>query len=95
MKFFILAGKSFTLLTWLVMFYNLFMPFEGQVSIILNILLLITAFMHFFQLLIFHTMFSTLLKLKFVDFIKVYFTGVFGLLEYRQKVIDLPKTEGE
>ncbi|MEZ9142402.1 MULTISPECIES: DUF1145 domain-containing protein [unclassified Shewanella] len=93
MKFFILAGKSFTLLTWLVMFYNVFMPFDGKVSIVLNILLLITAFMHLFQLLIFYTMFNTLLKLKLVDYIKVYFLGVFGLLEYRQKVLDLPQTE--
>ncbi|WP_282166740.1 DUF1145 domain-containing protein [Shewanella japonica] len=93
MKFFITAGKSFTLLTWLVMFYNLFIPFEGQVSIILNILLLITVMMHFFQLLIFHTMFSSLLKLKIIDYIKVYFFGVFGLLVYRQKVLDLPPAE--
>ncbi|WP_144211539.1 DUF1145 domain-containing protein [Shewanella donghaensis] len=91
MKYFIVIGKSFTLITWLVMFYNLFMPLEGQVSIILNILLFITAVMHCFQLLIFNTMFSSLLKLSALDYLKVYFFGVFGLLEYRQKVLELDK----
>ncbi|MDO6641992.1 MULTISPECIES: DUF1145 domain-containing protein [unclassified Shewanella] len=93
MKFFIIGGKSLTLIMWLVMFYNLFMPFEGQVSIVLNILFFITVIMHFFQLLIFNTMFSSLLKLSVVDYLKVYFFGVFGLLEYRQKVLELDKAE--
>ncbi|MDO6774457.1 DUF1145 domain-containing protein [Shewanella sp. 3_MG-2023] len=93
MKFFIIGGKSLTLIMWLVMFYNLFMPFEGQVSIVLNILFFITVIMHFFQLLIFNTMFSSLLKLSFVDYLKVYFFGVFGLLVYRQKVLELDKAE--
>ncbi|WP_076538188.1 DUF1145 domain-containing protein [Shewanella sp. UCD-KL21] len=93
MKFFIISGKSLTLIMWLVMFYNVFMPFEGQVSIVLNILLFITIIMHFFQLLIFHTMFSSLLKLSLVDYLKVYFFGVFGLLEYRQQVLELDKAE--
>ncbi|WP_394129379.1 DUF1145 domain-containing protein [Shewanella maritima] len=87
MKIFIIAGKVFTSLTWLVLIVNLLMPFEGNVSIALNFFLAFTVMMHGFQVLIFHTMFSQTHQLKAKDYIKPFAFGVFTLLEYRQQLL--------
>ncbi|QIR13255.1 DUF1145 domain-containing protein [Shewanella aestuarii] len=87
MKLIIKLGYGATAFTWLVMFYNLFMPFEGNIGLLLNILLGLTIIMHGLQLLIFNTMFAAALPLKAKDYLMVYIFGVFGLLAYRQKVL--------
>lgn len=87
MKFMIAAGKAITVLAWFMMGYNLVMPFEGQLSLILNILLLITLLMHCVQTLIFHRMFKTLLPLTRSDYLNVFAFGVFSLLSYRREVM--------
>ncbi|KPN78875.1 hypothetical protein AEA42_00780 [Shewanella sp. Sh95] len=46
MSFLINMGKAITLIAWLMMAYNLVMPFAGNIGIILNILLGITCLMH-------------------------------------------------
>lgn len=87
MKFVITTGKAVTLFAWLLMTYNLIMPFEGNIAIILYILLAITAFMHCFQVIIFHTIFKSLLPLKKGDYFSVFIFGAFSLLQYRSKVM--------
>ncbi|WP_299798020.1 DUF1145 domain-containing protein [uncultured Shewanella sp.] len=87
MKFVITTGKAVTLFAWLLMAYNLIMPFEGNIGIILYILLAITAFMHLFQVVIFHTLFKSLLTLKRSDYLHVFTFGAFSLLQYRSKVM--------
>lgn len=87
MKPLIFIGKLITLFAWTMMFYNLAIPFEGQISIILNILLAITFVMHGIQVLIFHSLFKQLMEISRVDHLKVFLFGVFSLLEYRQAVM--------
>jgi putative membrane protein len=80
-------GKAITLIAWLMMAYNLAIPFEGKVAIILNILFGITCLMHCFQVAIFHMLFRTLLPLTKQDYLQVFIFGIFSLLAYRQKVM--------
>jgi len=87
MKFIITSGKLVTLFAWLLMTYNLIMPFEGNIAVILYILLAVTAFMHLFQVAIFHTLFKSLLPLKKSDYLNVFAFGAFSLLQYRSKVM--------
>lgn len=87
MKSLILIGKLITLFAWALMFYNLVIPFEGQISIILNILLAVTFVMHGIQVLIFHSLFKQLMDIRKVDHLKVFLFGAFSLLEYRQAVM--------
>ncbi|MCG9731617.1 DUF1145 domain-containing protein [Shewanella sp. Isolate13] len=88
MKAMLVLGKIVTAFAWLMMLYNLAMPFEGNVSVILNILFVMTIFMHCFQTFIFHTLFNTLLPLKKSDYLQVFLFGVFSLLQYRRQVMD-------
>ncbi|WP_394202580.1 DUF1145 domain-containing protein [Shewanella waksmanii] len=88
MKFVILVGKALTLGAWLLMFFNLVQPFEGDIAIILYILLAVTVLMHLFQVAIFHTLFKRYLSLKASDYLQVFAFGAFSLLTYRQKVLD-------
>jgi putative membrane protein len=78
-------GKTITLIAWLMMTYNLIMPFEGNVAIILNIILGITCMMHCFQVAIFHMLFKPLLPLSKKDYLQVFIFGIFSLLGYRQR----------
>ncbi|WP_076413407.1 DUF1145 domain-containing protein [Shewanella sp. UCD-KL12] len=87
MQFFIMAGKAATLFAWLIMAYNLMAPFTGNIAVILNILLAITIFMHCFQVVIFHTLFKSLLTLKKSDYFSVFAFGIFSLLKYRSQVM--------
>ncbi|EGM67994.1 DUF1145 domain-containing protein [Shewanella sp. HN-41] len=80
-------GKVITLIAWLMMAYNLAIPFEGKVAIILNILFGITCIMHCFQVAIFHMLFKTLLPLTKQDYLQVFIFGIFSLLAYRQQVM--------
>lgn len=80
-------GKAITLIAWLMMAYNLVMPFAGNIGIILNILLGITCLMHCFQVAIFHMLFKNLLALRKQDYLQVFIFGVFSLLSYRQQVL--------
>ncbi|MGI2022669.1 DUF1145 domain-containing protein [Shewanella glacialipiscicola] len=80
-------GKAFTLIAWLMMAYNLVAPFEGNVAIVLNILLGITCMMHCFQVAIFHMLFKTLLPLTKQDYLQVFIFGIFSLLTYRQQAM--------
>ncbi|WOT05437.1 DUF1145 domain-containing protein [Shewanella youngdeokensis] len=91
MKALLVIGKWITAFVWLLMIFNLFMPLNGNVAIILNILLAITVFMHGFQTVIFHTLFNTLLPLKKRDYLQVFLFGVFSLLQYRQQVLTQQK----
>ena len=93
MKWVLIAGKLATAFAWLMMFYNLVTPFEGNIAAILNILLAVTVFMHCFQTIIFHTLFNQLLPLKKVDYLQVFMFGVFSLLQYRQQVLDKQKAK--
>ena len=43
MKWVLIAGKLATAFAWLMMFYNLVTPFEGNIAAILNILLAVTV----------------------------------------------------
>ena len=43
MSLLINLGKTITLVAWLMMFYNLIMPFDGNVAIVLNIIFGITC----------------------------------------------------
>ncbi|SUI86818.1 DUF1145 domain-containing protein [Shewanella morhuae] len=81
------VGKAITLIAWLMMAYNLVIPFDGNVAIILNILLGITCMMHCFQVAIFHMLFKTLLPLTKQDYLQVFIFGIFSLLAYRQRVL--------
>ncbi|MCF1426462.1 MAG: DUF1145 domain-containing protein [Shewanella sp.] len=87
MKYVLLTGKTMTLFAWGVMIFNLFMPFPGNTGLALNILLLVTAFMHAMQVLMFYSMFSQQMKLTKKDFLTVFGFGVFALLEYRKKLM--------
>lgn len=87
MKYVMLLGKCMTGFAWAVMIFNLFMPFEGNTGLALNILLLVTAFMHGIQVIMFYGMFSQYMTLTKKDFLKVFGFGVFALLEYRQKLM--------
>lgn len=87
MSLLINLGKVLTLVAWFAMAYNLAMPFEGNVAIILNILLGITSLMHCFQVGIFHMLFKTLLPLTKQDYLQVFIFGIFSLLAYRQRVM--------
>lgn len=80
-------GKAITLIAWLMMAYNLVIPFEGNVAITLNILFAITCMMHCFQVAIFHMQFKTLLPLTKQDYLQVFIFGIFSLLAYRQRVM--------
>ncbi|GIU01719.1 hypothetical protein TUM4641_00110 [Shewanella morhuae] len=87
MPLLISLGKAFTLIAWLMMAYNLVVPFEGNVAIVLNILLGITCMMHCFQVAIFHMLFKTLLPLTKQDYLQVFIFGIFSLLTYRQQAM--------
>ncbi|MGI2258452.1 DUF1145 domain-containing protein [Shewanella sp. GXUN23E] len=87
MKTVLMAGKAMTLFAWGVMIFNLFMPFPGNAAVALNILLLVTAFMHGMQVLMFYGMFSQHMRLTKKDFLTVFGFGVFALLEYRRKLM--------
>jgi len=80
-------GKAITLIAWLMMAYNLVIPFEGNVAITLNILFAITCMMHCFQVAIFYMLFKTLLPLTKQDYLQVFIFGIFSLLAYRQRVM--------
>ncbi len=86
MKFMIAAGKTITLVAWIMMGYNLIMPFEGDLSLVLNILLLITLLMHALQTLVLHHLCKTRLSLTRRDYLNVFVFGVFSLLSYRREV---------
>ncbi|WP_299802811.1 DUF1145 domain-containing protein [uncultured Shewanella sp.] len=94
MKVMLVLGKLVTGFAWLMMIYNLIMPFEGNISVVLNILFAMTIFMHCFQTLIFHTMFKPLLQLKKSDYLQVFLFGVFSLLQYRKQVMDKQAQNG-
>ncbi|MCW3172681.1 DUF1145 domain-containing protein [Shewanella subflava] len=81
------CGYVTTAMAWLVMIYNLAYPFEGLIGLALTILLLLTVIMHALQMVIFHLMFKDTLTLKQKDYIVVCVFGLFGLLAYRQKVL--------
>lgn len=87
MRLLINTGKTITLVAWLMMAYNLAIPFEGNVSIILNIIFGITCMMHCFQVAIFHMLFNNLLPLSKKDYLQVFIFGIFSLLSYRQRVL--------
>ncbi|AVI65604.1 hypothetical protein CKQ84_06720 [Shewanella sp. WE21] len=80
-------GKTITLVAWLMMLYNLIMPFDGDVAIVLNIIFGITCMMHCFQVAIFHMLFKNLLSLTQQDYLQVFIFGIFSLLAYRQRVM--------
>ncbi len=81
-------GKTITLIAWLMMGYNLLVPFTGTVGTILNILLGITGLMHLFQVAIFHMLFKDLLPLNKRDYLQVFLFGIFSLLGYRQRLLN-------
>lgn len=83
----ITLGKLITLLAWCLMAYNLVMPFGGNISLILNILLGITVMMHLLQTLMFYSVFSNLLPLQGKDYLQAFIFGVFALLQYRQRAL--------
>ncbi|MCG9697900.1 DUF1145 domain-containing protein [Shewanella sp. Isolate11] len=87
MKIFILGGKVVTLFAWIVMIYNLFMPIEGNIGILLNMLFAVTLLMHCVQVLIFHTLFKSLMTIRKTDYLSVLLFGVFSLLAYRQQIL--------
>ncbi len=86
-------GKAITLVAWLMMAYNLAVPFEGNIALMLNILLGITCLMHCFQVAIFHTMFNRLLPLTKKDYLQVFIFGFFSLLSYRQRILSTSAKE--
>ncbi|MGL4938220.1 DUF1145 domain-containing protein [Shewanella sp.] len=86
-------GKAITLVAWMMMAYNLAVPFEDGIAIMLNIVLVITGLMHCFQVAIFHTMFNNLLPLTKKDYLQVFLFGVFSLLSYRQQVLKMEAQE--
>ncbi|MCL1147256.1 DUF1145 domain-containing protein [Shewanella sp. 10N.261.52.F9] len=88
MKAMLVLGKVVTGFAWLMMLYNLVVPFDGSVAVVLNILFAMTIFMHCFQTFIFHSLFSKLLELKKSDYLQVFLFGVFSLLQYRKQVMD-------
>lgn len=92
MKFIILAGKAVTLFAWGVMLYNLVASVEGNIGLLLTILLAITVVMHSLQVLIFHSLFKSLLPLNKADYLQVLLFGVFSLLDYRQQALASQKS---
>jgi putative membrane protein len=92
MKPILILGKLATAFAWLMMFYNLAAPFDGNIAAILNILLAVTVFMHCFQTIIFHTIFNSLIALKKGDYLQVFIFGVFSLLQYRQLILAQQKS---
>ncbi|WP_028769410.1 MULTISPECIES: DUF1145 domain-containing protein [Shewanella] len=88
MKAMLVLGKLITGFAWIMMLYNLMVPFAGNIAVVLNILFAMTILMHCFQTLIFHTMFKSLLPLKKSDYLQVFLFGVFSLLHYRKQVLD-------
>ena len=88
MKVMLVLGKIVTAFAWLMMLYNIASPFEGGIAVALNILFVMIILVHCFQVFIFHSLFSTLLKLKKSDYLQVFLFGAFSLLQYRQQVLD-------
>lgn len=80
-------GKLITLLAWLLMLYNLAVPFGGNIALILNILLGVTVMMHLLQTLMFYSVFSNYLQLTAKDYLQAFAFGVFALWQYRQRVL--------
>ncbi|WP_417763422.1 DUF1145 domain-containing protein [Shewanella sp.] len=80
-------GKLLTLLAWLLMFYNIAMPFGGNISLILNILLGVTVMMHLLQLLMFYVVFHSVMPLKGKDYLQAFVFGVFAMWQYRQRAL--------
>ncbi|QSX33526.1 DUF1145 domain-containing protein [Shewanella avicenniae] len=80
-------GKMLTLLAWCLMGYNLLLPFGGNISLILNILLGVTVMMHLLQTLMFYSVFNSLLPLKGKDYLQAFVFGVFALLQYRRQAM--------
>ncbi|GAA0786281.1 MULTISPECIES: DUF1145 domain-containing protein [Pseudomonadati] len=80
-------GYATTAMAWLAMIYNLAYPFAGLMGMALTILLLVTVIMHALQIVIFHQMFKDRLSLTIKDYLMVCVFGLFGLLAYRQKII--------
>lgn len=90
MKFLIAVGKVITLGVWAIMAYNLVIPFEGSIAVILNLFFAMTIFMHCFQVVIFHNLFKSLLTLKKSDYFNVFVFGACSLFTYRKQVMDNP-----
>ncbi len=88
MKMIMLGGKTITLLFWIMMIYNLFIPFEGGISTLLNLLFFITLVMHSFQVLMFYTLFKSLMKIEKKHYFSVLIFGAFSLLTYRREVLN-------
>ncbi|QYJ97465.1 DUF1145 domain-containing protein [Shewanella alkalitolerans] len=95
MKMVILIGKGITLFAWAVMLYNLFVPAEGNIGMLLTLLLGITLVMHGLQTLIFRTLFKPLMTIGYGDYLSVMLFGVFSLLEYRQRVMQQGVTDNQ
>ena len=81
------CGYATTAIAWLVMVYNLVYPFEGSIGFAFTVLLLLTVIMHALQIVIFHQMFKDRISLTTKDYLIVCVFGLFGLLAYRQKVL--------
>ncbi|MCL1143465.1 DUF1145 domain-containing protein [Shewanella gaetbuli] len=87
MNYIIKIGYGLTSVTWLVLLFNLIMPFDNGIGMILYIFLAFMAVMHGLQVFIFHTLFSPQLTLTAKDYATAYLFGVFALLSYRQKIL--------
>lgn len=81
----IVAGQLCTLAAWLVMGYNLAMPFAAPISLALNILLGITVVMHAVQVVYFHLSYRRLTQPTPLDYLMIGVFGIFSLLRYRQQ----------
>lgn len=86
MKLIIFLGKAITLITIGLMLINLVSPFDGRLSLIFNLLLVCTIFMHGIQVAIFHTAFSKQLSLSIKDYLNVFIFGVFSMLQYKNRL---------
>ncbi|MBR9728747.1 DUF1145 domain-containing protein [Shewanella intestini] len=87
MNKFVLFGKILTAAMWVLMTYNLLMPFESKASVLLNFFMLFTAIMHLIQVAMFHTIFAKTMVLKATDYLQAFIFGAFTLMQYRQKLI--------
>ncbi len=88
MKMLILGGKAITLFFWVMMIYNLIMPFNGNISNLLNFLFFTMLAMHSLQVLMFHNLFKSLMKIENKHYLSVLIFGAFSLLAYRREVLN-------
>ena len=85
MKALIFLAKASIGFVWLVLLFNIFMPFPGKAAIVLYIMTAFLFIMHGLQMLIFIGAFGDNIKMSNWERWSILIFGVFALLDIRRK----------